>query len=332
MEDWVKFNSYGKAYEAELLKNVLHKNDIKAVVYNAQDSMFLWGELDLYVEKNKLELAKKVILEFDGLDQIGSAIKRRCLDNLAELLEEAGVHTQIYQRPVGESGLHEYVLYVNSEDGGIAREFVKHLAGWNKVASFSKQLQAAYRVEKLEQNRIESIVLDSSENDNEPYEISLYVKRENTQGAKFLINSFEEWSLIDTFDTLQEAEVTSSMLHRKLIDVLENPIKNAQGHTRAIEIYTLKDRAEAAHAILAQASEWSIFRIFKHANEAFYVKEVLADNGVESFIVNSIDSLFLIGDVKLYVEDRLMNKALDIVSELDLSVPASEAIDNENMT
>lgn len=331
MKDWVKFDSYSKAYEAELLKNVLHKNGIGAVVYNAQDSMFLWGELDLYVEKDKIELAKKVSLEFEGLDQIASFIKRRCLDNLGEMLEEVGVRSHIYQRTMGEAGLTEFVLYVNNEDSSVAKEFINHLAGWTQIASFNKQLQAAYRVEQLERNKIDSIVLNSDEKDNPSNEISLYVKRENAQGAKFLINSFEEWSLIDTFDTLQEAEVTSSMLHRKLIDVLENPIRNAQGEIRAIEIYTLKDRAAEAKDLLSQSSDWGVFKVFKQANEALYVKEVLDDNGINSFIVNGIDSLFLMGDIKLYVEDRLMGKALEIVNELDLSLPASEAIDNENM-
>jgi hypothetical protein len=294
--------------------------------------MFLWGEFDLYVEKQNLERAEKVVLEFDGLEQIASFLKRRCLDNLAELLEEAGIHTQIYQRPVGEAGLNEYVIYVKSEDSALAHEFVGNLSGWTKVATFSKQLQAAYRVEKLELNKIDAIVLDVHGKEDSASEIALYVKRENTQGAKFLINSFEEWSLIDTFDTLQEAEVTSSMLHRKLIDVLENPIRNAEGEVRAIEIYTLKDRAEEARSILLQASEWVIFKVFNQPNDAFFVKEVLADNDINSFIVNSIDSMLLFGDVKLYVEDRLLSKASEIVKELDLSLPATEAIDNEYNT
>jgi len=54
--NWTKIKVYTQAFEAEIVKNMLVENNIPAVVLNKQDSSYLFGVIELYVDKeNTLE-------------------------------------------------------------------------------------------------------------------------------------------------------------------------------------------------------------------------------------------------------------------------------------
>lgn len=48
--NWVKIFSTSENYKAELVKGLLQENGIECIVVNKQDSAYLFGELELYVQ------------------------------------------------------------------------------------------------------------------------------------------------------------------------------------------------------------------------------------------------------------------------------------------
>lgn len=48
--NWVKIFSTGEYYKAELVKGLLLENEIECIIMNKQDSAYLFGELELYVQ------------------------------------------------------------------------------------------------------------------------------------------------------------------------------------------------------------------------------------------------------------------------------------------
>ncbi len=64
-KDWIKIYSSGASYKAELLKGLLFENNIEAVIINKQDSSYLFGELELYVNSEDVVKAKHVISTLD---------------------------------------------------------------------------------------------------------------------------------------------------------------------------------------------------------------------------------------------------------------------------
>ncbi len=58
---WTKIYSTGKLYQAELLKGLLEENDIEAVIINKQDSAYLFGEMELYVDADNVMKATRMI-------------------------------------------------------------------------------------------------------------------------------------------------------------------------------------------------------------------------------------------------------------------------------
>ena len=62
-KDWVLADCFTMAAIAELKKAVLLENNIEAIVLNAQDSSYMFGAVELYVHRDYLISAKKLLEE-----------------------------------------------------------------------------------------------------------------------------------------------------------------------------------------------------------------------------------------------------------------------------
>jgi len=65
-DNWVPVYSSSQLYEAEMVKNILVDNDIECVIMNKQDSVYLIGDIEVYVPTNETLKAKQLIIEFKG--------------------------------------------------------------------------------------------------------------------------------------------------------------------------------------------------------------------------------------------------------------------------
>jgi hypothetical protein len=63
--DWVVIFTTSKQYEAEMINGLLSENEIESVVVNKQDSAYLFGEFELYVNRNEILRAKTLIQNID---------------------------------------------------------------------------------------------------------------------------------------------------------------------------------------------------------------------------------------------------------------------------
>ena len=59
--DWVKIYASGKQYEIEIIRGLLEEHDIESVVMNKQDSVYLFGDYELYVKREEILRAKTLI-------------------------------------------------------------------------------------------------------------------------------------------------------------------------------------------------------------------------------------------------------------------------------
>ncbi|MBN8702507.1 MAG: DUF2007 domain-containing protein [Bacteroidetes bacterium] len=66
-KDWEKVYSTSQAHQAEMIKTILEENEIECVLINRQDSFYKFiGELDLYVNRDKIIKAKTIINKFSS--------------------------------------------------------------------------------------------------------------------------------------------------------------------------------------------------------------------------------------------------------------------------
>ena len=64
-DDLVQIYSVGKAYLAELIKQMLADHNIPAFLINKQDSAYKFGEIEVYVDRDDVIRAKMLIREFE---------------------------------------------------------------------------------------------------------------------------------------------------------------------------------------------------------------------------------------------------------------------------
>lgn len=64
--DWKRIKTYTNAIQAEIVKQMLEEHGIPAVVLNKQDSSYLFGKIELYVNEGSIEMAERLIEEVEG--------------------------------------------------------------------------------------------------------------------------------------------------------------------------------------------------------------------------------------------------------------------------
>lgn len=62
MEDtWVNIYSTSEEYLANIARDILYENGIASVLINKKDTTYLFGELELYVERDDAIMAKYIL-------------------------------------------------------------------------------------------------------------------------------------------------------------------------------------------------------------------------------------------------------------------------------
>lgn len=62
-KEWIKIQTYTDAIQGEIVKQMLEEHGIRAVLLNKQDSSFLFGKIDLFINEYDLEKANRLIEE-----------------------------------------------------------------------------------------------------------------------------------------------------------------------------------------------------------------------------------------------------------------------------
>ncbi len=65
-DDWIRVYSSNKDHIIEILKQVLSDDGIKAMTIDKRDSVYLFGDIELYVKKDDVMKAKILINKFES--------------------------------------------------------------------------------------------------------------------------------------------------------------------------------------------------------------------------------------------------------------------------
>ena len=65
-KDWIVVYTVNKPYRAEMIKEILEKNNIKCVVMNKRDSALkAFGKIEIYVHQNDKDNARELLKDFE---------------------------------------------------------------------------------------------------------------------------------------------------------------------------------------------------------------------------------------------------------------------------
>ncbi|MBN2662908.1 MAG: DUF2007 domain-containing protein [Bacteroidales bacterium] len=309
--DWTKIISFSSSYEAEIRKQLLTNAGIETVVINAKDSLFLLGEIDVYVHPKDEKKAMIILEQMQGLTKINSFILKKPIELFRKYLLNNGISTILKERANDKYILENYELYIENEN---IEQVVPFLTGqkiedWTKVDTSTRVKQSRYRVELLEDNDIESFIIKKRDSDFHLEEISLYVQNNHAQKATSILSELTNWEKIRTYNKFETAELKEDILGRNKIRALI--VQNGQ----EFDLFVKKTNVEKAEDILQSTKEWVEIQRYNTFLEAETSLVYLEENNIESSILTIRDSMFIIGGYALYVEKIKINQALEILTE-----------------
>jgi len=314
MQDWIKIQSFDRIHQAELRKDILEKNDIEAVIINERDSLFLFGDIELYVQKKDEKRALALIEEFQGLTKVNSFILHKPIALLKDILDLNSIYAVIKKREDENYVLENFELYVRNEDVSKTVPFLtgEKLIGWKHVSTSVHTRQTRFRVELLEENKIDSIVIKKRNSEFHLEEIFIYVKSENEELAKKIMTELIGWIKVGQYEFLHRAEIREDLLGRFGIRSIINQISNNQ-----FDLLVECSNEEKAIDVINQHREWTKIQSYPDIITAEYVKEILEESSIDCILINRKDRTFLLGDIDIYVDDFHAEKASEIVKELE---------------
>ncbi|MBP5683144.1 MAG: DUF2007 domain-containing protein [Bacteroidales bacterium] len=311
MEEWIKIYSFDSQYQADVTKDILEQNDVKTVIINAKDSLFLLGEYELYVHNSDEKKAISIINEFKGLTKVDSFIMRGPIERLKDELEANDITSVIKVCRNPRYVLDNYELYVANEDVQRVVPFLtgEQLKGWTKVISCTKTTQTRFRVEILNHYHIPSIVIKKRDAKFMKSEINIYVKDEDVNLATESLNELKGWAKVHTVPSANMAELIEKQLGKAGIKAI---IKNAP---EGFEIFVEGPNCENAKTTISQQKSWKLLETFTSNMEAQYAAGLLESSGIEAVTVFR-DDITMMVDVDIYVEEFQLDKASEILKNI----------------
>lgn len=312
MEDWIKIQSFDRVHQAEWRKELLNEYDIQAVVVNERDSMFLMGEIELYVKKEDEKRALALIEEFRGLTKVNSFILQQPLENLKDILDANEIYAVIKTCKNDRYVLDNYELFVRNEDVEKTVPFLtgEKLTGWSLLESCVRTRQTRFRIEMLDESGIKSIVIKKRDSEFRKEEINIYVKNKDLEKAQRVLIDLIGRIKVDSYDKLHRAEIRENILGKNGIRSLI--IKNGEVY----DLYVECNNEEAAIEIINEHRDWKKIAVFSTAIDASYAVSLLNKSGIDAVETDMIDSTFNFGEISVYVDDFNAERAEEVLKDI----------------
>ncbi|NPA67522.1 MAG: DUF2007 domain-containing protein [Chlorobi bacterium] len=312
MKNWVKIQSFDRYHQAELRKTILQSNGIPAVILDEKDSLFLFGNIDLYVEEFNEKKARALIDEFEGLTKINSYIDLKPVLLFQKILSEAGINAILKRKESSKYILDNYELYVENKDVEKTIPYLtgKKLNGWRKLLISSKVRQTKYFVDLLSENLINSIVIKKKDSDYHLEALYVYVKDEDYARAERIIKELKGYEVVAESDNLTDIEKLEEILFSHRIKAI---IKKESGK---IKLFVEQADFKEASGIIENEKEWTLFKTYSDITNAMFEKSILEAAEIPSVIINDKDTTFLLGDIELFVEKNMLEKAEEIIKNI----------------
>jgi hypothetical protein len=312
MNNWVKIQTFDRIHQAELRKDILMKNNINSVIINEKDSLFLLGEIELYVENKNEKLAKALIDEFKGLTKINSFIDMKPIILFQKVLKNAGIESTLTRAESEKYSIGNYELYINNEDLEKAIPFLtgEKMTDRKAVKTCQKVRQAKLFVDLLSENLINSITIKKKDSEYHLEKITIYTKIEDSEKATKIMSELNGYNEIFSTENVVKIEKQEELLAKNNIKAFI--IKDS----KIYKLFVAESKTNEAKEIISSEINWLLVKEFSNIASAMYHKSILDTANIASIILNEQDSSFLLGEIELFVSDDDFKNAKEILDNL----------------
>jgi len=311
MKNWVKLESYNRLHQAELRKDILDDNGIPSVIINEKDSLFLLGEIELYVKKFDEAKAREFIDEFRGLSKVNSFVGKKQMDIFRKVLKDNGIYSIIKKKENSEFILDNFEVYVNNDELDQFIDFMQNKIStvWEKVQTFHRVRQTKYHTDILDENNIDNIIIKRKDSAYHLEKVEVFVKKGDAEKAKSLLLRLNGWISIRKYDDRHWANIDEDILNEQNIKGIVREEQNG------FELLVEANNEEQAIDIINTKKDWTVLKTYNSLENAMVAKRILGKNEINSVIVNEKDSSFLIGVLELFVEIDKKQSAESILKD-----------------
>ncbi|MFN8257988.1 MAG: DUF2007 domain-containing protein [Bacteroidales bacterium] len=312
MQGWVKIQSFDRIHQAELRKDILEKNGIPSVIINEKDSLFLLGEIELYVKDFDEARAKELIEEFNGLTKINSFVGEKQMRRYREILSQNGIHAILKKKEDSKYIMDNFELYINNDELEKTIPYLKseNLEGWKIITICESVSQTKFRTDLLDEEGFDNFILKRKDSNLHLEKIEVYVQNRDFDKAKVLLDTLNGWIVIRQYSDMRFAEMDEDILNNNSIKAIIRKNLNQK-----VDLLVEAHNEEKAIDIVNTSKEWVILKTYESIEDAQTAKRILAKNDILSVVVNERDSLFLLGELELYVEIDNKNQAEAILKD-----------------
>jgi hypothetical protein len=316
MKDWTKIQTFDRIYQAELCKDILERNEIEAAVLNARDSLFLIGEIELYVKTENVAKAKALIDEFEGLSKINSFILPEPIIKFKDYLAQQGIDSILKKKEDSKYILENFELYVKNEDliKIIPILTGEKFEGWIKTDSCEHTRQARFRIEILAEKNIDSIIIKKKNSNYHLEEVQIWVENKNAKKANELLIMLNGWIKIKEFNKQYRADIREDFLGKHKIRSIIKKIDENN-----FELYVECHNEEKAIEIINQHKHWIAVESYDNLIKAEFFQKILNDNGIDAVIVSKKESSLFQTEYVLFADEDDIDKSKKIISEIPKS-------------
>jgi len=310
MKNWIIIESFERLQQANFRKSILEQNGIESIVMSQKDSAFLLGELDLYVKKDDFAKAKEVLQEFNGWTKINSFIRKEPLLLQEEILQRSELETILVEDfdPILDRTV--YNLFVKNKSAELVREKFSHLPDWELITESENPKFIAYYFDILNRYEIKALVIISKNENDFIDNISLYAEKSNSDFAQNLIAELRGWTVIHSPYSKDDAEKWCEFLEENKIPALYE----YESESKKFYLYSPLEFENDAVDLVKRNRNWSLLETFSDFYQAIMAKNVLSEKDIQSIIMTKKDSMFLLGDIELFVEDKNLEIAENILN------------------
>jgi len=318
MENWIKIQSFQRLHQAELRKDILEQNNIEAVIINEKDSLFLVGDVELFVKSKDEKKAKALIDQFNGLTKVNSFIEEKPVKLFQQILAEAGIESELVQKQDDRYLLDNFELYIDNDKVESTLPYLtgKKINNWSPVRTTRRVRQAKLNITLLTENGIDAMVIKKKDTDFHLEEVLIYVENVNAAKADKILTELNGWIRIKENMKFNEVAKHEEILASQLINSI---IVRAEENN--YDLYTEASNEETAIDTINTHRDWTLLRTYKSSLKAMYHNDILAHNDIPATMINEKDSSFIIGSVELHVQTKNREEAIQILESLETQKP-----------
>jgi len=187
------------------------------------------------------------------------------------------------------------------------------MSKWIKVNAYARMDQAMLGKDLLVKNDIDAVIVKEQDSAFLLGEIEVYVKEEEAEAARELLQEFEGWTRVNVFSRQTPVERLKAILEDNDFQTFLMRKQDEDNNLTNYELYVPNKQGKKAKKLLENLMGWATVMYLQKAQQAAIRIDILEENGIPTLAVKDRDKQGRVKGVKIFVDESLEKEALGLL-------------------